>query len=129
MKKIILGFYFAAIICILAYILKPSIEIVLVTALISIVKFAGTIFCTFDQTDKKEILWFKIIFLVILNVFSITGIIISKELNNTALLDETTTGLTMLLWTLFLSIIGIDLYMLYCYFFEKNKNLLLLGNE
>ena len=123
-KNLIFFVYLLSVIIVTAYIFKPRVAMIFITAMICILEVAAKVLLSFDQTDKKHVVWFKISFLIILNVLAVIPLLVIGNVSNNHFGGDTP-GIIMLFYSLFFSIVGLDIYILYSYFFEKKKETLL----
>ena len=124
-KNLIFLIYFVIVIIVCAWIFHPPLAIIGMTALIGGLSFIGKVFLSFDQSDKKELHWFKIIVMIIINFLALNFLKMGIELLGDNPLRLSAPGIRMLFFTLFFLTIGMDIYILYSYIFEKNKTALL----
>ena len=122
-KNIIFGIYLLLVIVVTAYIFKPDFATIFVTALICVLEVVAKVILSIDQADKKEAIWFKIVVLLIINAFACGSFWLANWMSHMSpeLLKGDAPGLKMLFYSIPFSILGMDIYILYSYLFERKK--------
>jgi hypothetical protein len=124
-KTVVLICYYLAVIIVLKQVFNPSIELVLMSGLLGFLKIPCQLLLGIDQAEKKDVIIFKVVVLIVITGLSSLMPICTLQPGYTHSLGESAPGISMLFWTLFLFMIGLDVYIIYCYLFEKKETSLI----
>ena len=120
-KNVIFLSYLLLIVIITGVIFKPNFGIIAITLLVNILSIFSKTLLSLDQSDKKEAIIPKIFVLLILSAFALFAFKTAWEINNTT---GDTPGIKMLFYDIFFAVLGLNIYIIYSYSFEKQKKLL-----